>query len=556
MQLSPREFVAELDKKIIGQMNAKKTIAIALRNRWRRMQLNEDVRKDITPKNILMIGDTGVGKTAIIRAIADIVDAPLLKVEATRYTQVGYYGETVDTMIEQLAEITHNKLFGKSKNDTPKPATIEVSNSFMPSMDSLANIIYESVMSHKFPSNTLYINELNRNKLIDIFQKEHYAIVSTVGYKGKLGMATDNKFGFYTYDFCKSTIEKNKEIANEFCLLNTPDLSFLAKGLLPDKYLSKDDKENSKKSNLLKDKFIKSKLLYPLYEYANSKNDTDLKDNRKKIVAALLHYNLIDDKAKGESYIDNYIDKTFSQNDELINNMIDIKPKKLKVKNNKKPVDINQSIIDCIHEKGIIFIDEIDKLADTTSSKDNVGKIGVQRDLLSLLDGAEIDTRFGKVKTENIMFITAGAFSLNKVSDLMPELLGRLPIQVKLEPMNLKILKEILTNAENSPLKQNILLLETEGVNVTVTDDGIDAIARFANYINTNYQNMGARTLYAVIDKIFNDISFSAYKESNDIKDIIIDNSFVMNIRRQMINEYENEKFKQLFQQMYEYNYR
>ena len=556
MQISPKEFVAELDKKIIGQKEAKKRIAVAVRNRWRRMQLAEEVRKDITPKNILMIGNTGVGKTALIKAMADIIDAPFLKVEATRYTQVGYYGENVESIIHQLADITHAKLNNKSstnnpiiRNETPSityeeaPSSIDLNTVI--TTNEISKLILESMITELGST-----SEKNNYSLYQALHSEIHAIVKRVGYKGNISQTLSNNAGFYDKSFVKTAIKANPDIGSQKAILFTPDLSFLQKGLLPPTYVSGDDNVTKMRENLLKEGFNESKFLCSLYNYANPKDTDCVKQNKTTLINALLDRGLIKNSKQGRGYIAKYIDPTIS----TINDMVKHN-KPTKTKRQNKAIDRYQSVIDCIHEKGIIFIDEIDKLADTSTSQDNVGKIGVQRDLLALLDGTEIDTRYGKVNTENIMFITAGAFSLHKVSDLIPELLGRLPIQIRLESMDLAMLKEILTNSVNSPLKHQILLLETEGVNVTVTDDGIDAIARFANYINTNYQNMGARTLHGVIDKIFSDVSFDAYKGTNSVTDFVIDNAMVSMIRREMVNEYDNEQFKQIFQRAYGYNH-
>ena len=555
MQMSPKEFVAKLDEKIIGQEEAKKTMAIAHRNRWRRMQLTEAVRKDITPKNMLMIGDTGVGKTAIIRAMADIVDAPLLKVVATQYTQVGYYGQNVESIIHQLAEITSAKLKKKPSIDhqtndntnqevapmVQEAEPLAIDPTMINSMEDIKNLILKHIES-ELPFDPKKIDV----KLNDTIREAVYNIVKQVGYKGKKSYVLYLGNGFYKEKFIEYVVNTNLSIASQNSILYTPILSFLAKGILPAEYVGDDSKVNGINESLIKKAFNESKLLRSLYDYANPRGKKSKEKHKINLIEALLDHKLINEVKDGDNYIETHIDHTIVTNNELVNGNTPIVPEK-----KDEFVDNNKSVIDCIHEKGIVFIDEIDKLADTSVSNDNIGKIGVQRDLLALLDGTEIDTQYGTVRTENIMFITAGAFSLHKVSDLMPELLGRLPIQIKLEPMNLKMLKAILTNNESSPLKQHILLLETEGVKVTVTDDGIDAIARFANYINTNYRNMGARTLYAVIDKIFSDISFDAYKESNEITDFVVNNAYVLNKRREMTKEYDNEQFKQMFQQTY-----
>ena len=571
MKMSPKEFVAKLDKKITGQEEAKKTIAIAHRNRWRRMQLAEAVRKDITPKNMLMIGDTGVGKTAIIRAMADIIDAPLLKVVATQYTQVGYYGQNVTSIIHQLADITSAKIkkelsTGNQHIDsTNQEATLQGTEEVSPlvidiTMLNTAEEIRNLILKY-MKNESIFFPKEKDPKLSDALKKEVYSIIKQVGYKGKKSRVLNLVDGFYNEKFIKYVIDNNPSIASQNSILYTTVLSFLARGLLPTEYVGDDSNVNQTNENLIRTAFNESKLLRSLYYHANSTGKKSKKQHKINLIEALLDHKLIIDVKDGDHYITTYIDHTIFTNNELVNGTEpSVSEKKDESANGTKPsvsekkdelVTDNKLVIDCIHEKGIVFIDEIDKIADTSISDDNIGKIGVQRDLLALLDGTEVDTKYGTVRTENIMFITAGAFSLNKVSDLMPELLGRLPIQIRLEPMNLKMLKAILTNNESSPLKQHILLLETEGVKVTVTEDGIDAIARFANYINTNYQNMGARTLYAVIDKIFSDISFDAYKESNEITDFVVNNAYVSDKRREMMKKYDNEQFKQLFQQMY-----
>lgn len=724
MKISPKEFVEQLDKKIIGQEKAKKVLAVAMRNRWRRMQLDEKIRKEITPKNLLMIGPTGVGKTAIIRAMADIIDAPMVKVEATRYTQVGYIGDAVQDMIHELAEVASGKINKKREPNLPsktkpwnvsdnelsnlvdsiledmglpkknkenkkdfkpvdknqvnkyktllkdylgdaiypiavkygykgaredfyskdkgpfsieqindakdkwfgfidfcpllapvltllyrgyKPYSLEIDKDInedikntdvglilgylysfilLPHTDYIDDVnnefltiqkkkndaidddlINSSVQFHNYCyNNTVTLNELFQNiegiddilndfkkQTITILKDEIFKIAKRVGYDGKKSSIISNHKGFYTQNDVLSFVKYSTKIKPESLYLfhNTIDPFLASIGLVPKKLLKglKGNERKKKKmelSKIIKDEYKKSDILKTMTKYIVGK---------ERGLASLEYFRDFRDKySKGIKDNRHFLAwKVYNCDIHGYEKFI------------KTPIAMEKtvtreetgSVTKLVHEKGIIFIDEIDKLASGKGehSRDNVGKIGVQRDLLALLDGTEIRTRYGVISTENIMFIAAGAFHLNEVSDLMPELLGRLPIHVKLDPMSNEMLHSILKDSENSPINHHKLLLKTEGVNVEVTDEAIEEISKLTNHINKKYRNMGARTLHAVIEKVFSEVSFDAFSldtEANQLTDFLIDKDYVSKIRKEMLKEFNDEYYRKLFKQMSE----
>ena len=421
MKHSPKEFVEKLKDRVIGQSEAKRVLAVALRNRWRRSQLDTAIQKTITPKNILMIGPTGVGKTAIIRAMADLVDAPMIKVEATRYTQIGYVGDDVNSMVKDL--VVEAKRKSKEKLEEYEKMKKEY------------NFSYDETIAFEFFEKLTKILHFFKYKPIKKFS-DVYSEYEMDEFKRKVK----------NYDKRIEGVDNYEHLAR----------ITLSSGVCPE--------------------YISIKVPY-------SNEISKARDEFYKLVKEY------------EKFLDC----------------------------DEKPYDfIDMSIKDYVENMGIIFIDEIDKLASINNvySHDNIGRMGVQRDLLCLLDGTSISTSEGIINTENIVFIAAGAFHVNKVSDLMPELLGRLPIRVDLDPMDIDTMVEILTNTVNSPVKQYISLMKADKVNVTIDDDAYYEIAKIADQINNEFYSMGARTLHLVVERVFSEVSFISFNEPTSDKSV------------------------------------
>ena len=402
LSFSPREVVSELDKFIIGQTNAKKAVAVALRNRWRRKQLPDSLKEEILPKNILMVGPTGCGKTEISRRLAKLANAPFIKVEATKFTEVGYVGRDVEQIIRDLVETS----IGKTKIQMSKEVkTHAEKNAEEKILDVLVSKT-ASVSTRESFRKKLRSGELNNNEV-------------------EIAVSSNSSFSLPTMDI--------------------PGMPGSQMGMIN-----------------LGDVFGKSFS-------APKKN--------KKMTVEESHSYLLQEE------IDKLLD-----NDRIINKALE---------------DVEQN--------GIVFIDEIDKI---TSRSEKVGtdvsREGVQRDLLPLIEGTTVSTKHGVVKTDYILFITAGAFHASKPSDMLPELQGRLPIRVELESLSKEDFKLILTETQNSLIKQYIGLLGTEKVELIFDNDGIDKIAELASEINQNVENIGARRLHTIMEKLLEDISYNA----------------------------------------------
>ena len=399
---SPREIVSELDKFIIGQKNAKKAVAVALRNRWRRKQLPENLKEEILPKNILMVGPTGCGKTEISRRLAKLADAPFIKVEATKFTEVGYVGRDVEQIIRDLVETSINKTKIRMGKE---------------------------VRAHA---------EKNaEERVLDCLVSKNSSDGTRESFRQKLRNG----------DLNDKTIEIPVSSSSSFSLptMDIPGMPGSQMGMIN-----------------LGDVFGKSFS-------APKKN--------KKMTVEESHAYLIQEET------DKLLD-----NDKIILNAID---------------DVEQN--------GIVFLDEIDKITSRSERTGaDVSREGVQRDLLPLIEGTTVSTKHGVVKTDYVLFIASGAFHLAKPSDMLPELQGRLPIRVELESLSKKDFKLILTETQNSLIKQYTGLLGTEKIELIFDEDGIDKIAELATEINQNVENIGARRLHTIMEKLLEDISYNA----------------------------------------------
>ncbi|EHK3568055.1 HslU--HslV peptidase ATPase subunit [Escherichia coli] len=423
-EMTPREIVSELDKHIIGQDNAKRSVAIALRNRWRRMQLNEELRHEVTPKNILMIGPTGVGKTEIARRLAKLANAPFIKVEATKFTEVGYVGKEVDSIIRDLTD-----------------AAVKM------------------VRVQAIEKNRYRAEELAEERILDV-----------------LIPPAKNNWG-------QTEQQQEPSAARQaFC-------KKLREGQLDDKEIEIDLAAAPMGVEIMAPPGMEE-MTSQLQSMFQNLGGQKQKARKLKIKDAMKL--LIEEEAA-----------------KLVN-----------------PEELKQDAIDAVEQHGIVFIDEIDKICKRgESSGPDVSREGVQRDLLPLVEGCTVSTKHGMVKTDHILFIASGAFQIAKPSDLIPELQGRLPIRVELQALTTSDFERILTEPNASITVQYKALMATEGVNIEFTDSGIKRIAEAAWQVNESTENIGARRLHTVLERLMEEISYDASDLSG--QNITIDADYV-----------------------------
>ena len=429
--LSPREIVSELDRYVVGQNKAKKAVAIALRNRWRRQALEGEMKNEVLPKNILMIGPTGVGKTEISRRLSKLAEAPFVKVEATRFTEVGYVGKDVEQIIRDLLEIA---------------------------------IAMEKVKKRK-----------------EVFTKaqnlaEEKVLDALVGKKASLATRESFRKRLRSGDLDDNEIEISVNDNSSMPSFEVPGMPGANIGMI----------------NI-------SEIIG---------KSVGNKEKRKKMSVKESH----------EILINNESDKLIEE-DKIITSA------KNSAENN-----------------GIVFLDEIDKISGRTDRVGgDVSREGVQRDLLPLIEGTTVSTKYGPIKTDHILFIASGAFQLAKPSDLLPELQGRLPIRVELEALTSEDFKRILKEPDYSLIKQYVALLKTENVDLEFSNDGIDSIANMASEVNATVENIGARRLHTIIERILDDISFTATDRSGE--KIIIDAKYVKQNLDELVKDTDLSKF-------------
>ena len=470
-QMTPKEIVGELDKYIIGQDEAKKSVAIALRNRYRRSLLSDELREEITPKNILMMGPTGCGKTEIARRLAKLMDAPFVKVEATKFTEVGYVGRDVDSIIRDLAE-----------------ASIRVTK--------------QKMLEEKYS----IADEIVEERIVE-------AIIP--GKKGKVN-ASQNRGPF---DFILGNggyvSQKEQYEQQQAAEADAEDAS-------DDTGLAREQVRQQLRDGLLEEQYIEIQVTE-----APKQNNLDVGDGGMIQIG-----NIFGDMAPKKK-----------------------KTKKVKVKDARKIlreeeaqnlIDMDQVTEDALYnaeQNGIVFIDEIDKIASGSGYRSgaDVSREGVQRDILPIVEGSVVNTKHGPVKTDHILFIGAGAFHPAKPTDLSPELQGRFPIRVELENLDKDTFVKILTIPENALIKQHKALLETEGIEVEFTDEAIDEIATMAFLMNEQTENIGARRLHTILEKLLEDISFNIADMEEE--KIIIDREYVKEKFEEKIHPQDLDKF-------------
>jgi ATP-dependent HslUV protease ATP-binding subunit HslU len=452
--LTPSQIVSELDQYIIGQENAKKAVAIALRNRIRRQKLPPELIDEVTPKNIIMIGPTGVGKTEIVKRLSKLVKAPFVKVEATKFTEVGYVGRDVDSIIRDLTEV------GVQLVRKEWASKVE---------DKAKQLVDEKIVDYLFPVS-------NKRK--------------------------EQKTNFLDGSFY-SGIEKEEEKKESFDILT-----------------NKDEREErfERTRKKFKDKLEKSELENRLIEI-------EVEENIQPTIEVFSNSGI---EGMGINFKD-ILGRMFPQKRKKQKVTIAEARKILLYTETQKLIDMDEVIrdaIDKVENLGIVFIDEIDKIATQEKSYGpDVSRGGVQRDILPIIEGSTVMTKYGAVKTDHILFIAAGAFTTSKPSDLIPELQGRFPIRVKLNILNKEDLKRILTEPCNSLIKQYVALLATEDLKIEITDDAIEEIAETSFLVNEQTENIGARRLYTILEKLLEDISFNA--PSSKKKQFTIDKRYV-----------------------------
>jgi ATP-dependent HslUV protease ATP-binding subunit HslU len=462
--MTPKEIVAELNKYIVGQDAAKRAVAIAIRNRWRRQQLPPELRKDVTPKNIIMIGPTGVGKTEIARRLAQLVGAPFLKIEATKYTEVGYVGRDVESMIRDITEAGIGMVKAEQRRLVETAATERVT-------DRLLDLL--------LPGNTWEPEEETNGE---------------------------------------------GEAAEAFA-----DPEELAK-----KRREREERERQKRTR------DKMKARLEAGELEDRKVELTVE---QKAVPVQIFSNL------GMENMDvdfqNMFDKIMPKSNQ--NRQITIKEarKILMEQETEALIDrqtVTEKAVALVENQGIIFLDELDKVCGPSSSHGpDVSRQGVQRDLLPVVEGTTVNTRYGPVRTDHILFIAAGAFHLSKPSDLMPELQGRFPIRVELTDLTKADFLRILTEPKHALTKQYSELLATEGVTLTFTQDGIEALADIAFDVNRMTQNIGARRLHTILERVVEEISYEGPDLPN--KAIAIDANYVHGRLAEVLQKEDLSKF-------------
>jgi ATP-dependent HslUV protease ATP-binding subunit HslU len=448
--LTPKQIVAELDKYIVGQQAAKRAVAIALRNRWRRQQLQPELRDEVAPKNIIMIGPTGIGKTEIARRLAHLTRSPFLKVEASKFTEVGYVGRDVESIIRDLTELAKNMVREEEFKKVEDKARVNAE---------------ERVLDLLLPSPPARRKVGEAAAGLDPLGQEHY-------------QQTREKFRQYLHD-----------------------------GKLDNRDVEIDVEERS----------------MPFIEVISGSGLEDMDINIKDMLGNMFPQRKKRRKAK-------------------VHEALEI----LAQEEAQKLIDMDKVLKEAIkrvEQAGIVFLDEIDKIAgrERNFGGPDVSREGVQRDLLPIIEGSTVNTKYGMVRTDHILFIAAGAFHVSKPSDMIPEMQGRFPIRVELTPLGREDFVRILTEPQNALIKQYRALLETEGVHVTFAEDAVDEVASIAVTVNDRTENIGARRLHTVMERLLDQISFDAPELSG--QDITIDAQYVQETLADIVKDEDLSRY-------------
>ena len=453
-ELTPREIVAELDKYVVGQKDAKRAVAIALRNRMRRQKLAPELAEEVIPKNIIMIGPTGVGKTEIARRLAKLANSPFLKVEASKFTEVGYVGRDVESMIRDLVEIAIEMIREERLEDVADKA------------------------------------ELNaEERLLDILLPPSPPPSSSAS-SSSGGVVIDA-----STSLTESTSRTREKLRQQ-----------LREGKLDDRTVEIETRERN----------------FPSFEIISNQGVEEMDVNLKDMLP-----NIFGQRTKKRKMKVNEAFEYLIQEEEQ--RLIDME-------------QVTRVAIDRVENSGIIFLDEIDKIAGRESGHGpDVSREGVQRDILPIVEGTTVNTRYGMVRTDHILFVAAGAFHVSKPSDLIPELQGRFPIRVELQSLTMEDFIRILTEPKSSLTKQYIALLETEGVKLEFTKDALDEVARFAFRVNEGTENIGARRLHTIMERVLDEISFDAPEKKG--QQFTIDAAYVQKMLSEIVKDQDLSRY-------------
>jgi ATP-dependent HslUV protease ATP-binding subunit HslU len=452
-ELTPREIVAELDKHVIGQKEAKRAVAVALRNRTRRQKLPPDLAEEIIPKNIIMIGPTGVGKTEIARRLAKLANSPFLKVEASKFTEVGYVGRDVESMVRDLVEIAIDNVREEKLEDVADKA-----------------------------------EQNAEERLLDILQPPSPSRPEPSASAG--GVVIDGSTGLT--DSPSRTREKLKQQLRE--------------GKLDDRTVEIDVRERN----------------FPSFEILTNQGVEEMDVNIKDMLP-----NIFGQRTKKRKMKVNEAFEYLIQEEEQ--RLIDMD-------------QVTRTAIDRVENSGIVFLDEIDKIAGREGGHGpDVSREGVQRDILPIVEGTTVNTRYGMVRTDHILFIAAGAFHVSKPSDLIPELQGRFPIRVELHSLTMEDFVRILTEPKSSLVKQYTALLETEGVKLEFTPESLDEIAHFAFRVNESTENIGARRLHTIMERVLDELSFEAPEKKGEA--VTVDADYVRKMLTDIVKDQDLSRY-------------
>ena len=446
--LTPKEIVSELDKYVVGQHDAKRAVAIALRNRMRRQKLPPDIAEEIMPKNIIMIGPTGVGKTEIARRLARLANSPFLKVEASKFTEVGYVGRDVESMIRDLVEIA-----------------------------------IDMVREEKLEEVTEKAEQQAEERLLDLLLPSAPAATSSTA-----GFALVTEEG-------SSTSRTREKLRNQ-----------LREGKLDENMVELEVRERST----------------PAFEIISNQGVEEMDINIKDMLPNIFGQRTKKRKMKVSEAFEYLVQEEESR-------LIDMD-------------QVTRTAVERVEQSGIIFLDEIDKIAGRESGHGpDVSREGVQRDILPIVEGTTVNTRYGMVRTDHILFVAAGAFHVSKPSDLIPELQGRFPIRVELKSLTMTDFIAILTEPKSSLVKQYTALLETEGLKLTFTREALDEVARFAFQVNEATENIGARRLHTIMERVLDEISFNA--PDMDEKAVNVDADYVKKMLADIVKDQDLSRY-------------